>query len=85
MNPAARRRVVLNSWEGVWFTFDEEKLLQMIRNAAKLGVELFVLDDGWFGNGRYARDDDHQGLGDWQMPSARSAASTSACGSSRRW
>ena len=67
MNPATTRRVVLNSWEGVWFTFDEEKLLQMIRNAAKLGVELFVLDDGWFGNGRYARDDDHQGLGDWQV------------------
>ena len=66
-NPATTRRVVLNSWEGVFFSFDEAKILQMIRNAAALGVELFVLDDGWFGNGRYARNDDHQGLGDWQI------------------
>lgn len=67
MHPETTRRVVLNSWEGVFFTFDEEKILRMIRNAADLGAELFVLDDGWFGNGRFARDDDRQGLGDWQI------------------
>ena len=70
-NPGAVRRVVLNSWEGVWFSFDEEKILGLIRNAAKLGVELFVLDDGWFANGKFARDDDRRGLGDWQVNRAK--------------
>ncbi|TAL09551.1 MAG: alpha-galactosidase, partial [Chloroflexota bacterium] len=55
------RPVLLNSWEGVYYDFDHERLIEMARAAADLGVELFVLDDGWFG----ARDDDTTSLGDW--------------------
>lgn len=57
----ARRPVLLNSWEGVYFDFNGEKLLQMARDAASMGIELFVMDDGWFGK----RDKDVSGLGDW--------------------
>lgn len=60
------RPIVLNSWEGVYFDFDEEKITAMIDDAANLGVELFVLDDGWFGN-KYPRDNEKAGLGDWQV------------------
>ena len=55
------RPVLLNSWEGVYFTFTEETLVEMAAAARELGVELFVLDDGWFGE----RDDDTSSLGDW--------------------
>lgn len=56
-----RRPILLNSWEGVYFDFNGRKLLKMAEDAAKLGVELFVMDDGWFGK----RDLDVSGLGDW--------------------
>ena len=59
--------ILLNSWEGVYFTFDEAKIKEMIRDAAEMGLELFVLDDGWFGNGEHARDAANAGLGDWQV------------------
>lgn len=59
--------ILLNSWEGVYLTFDEKKIKQMIDDAAAMGLELFVLDDGWFGNGENARDDVNAGLGDWQV------------------
>ena len=59
------RPVVLNSWEGTYFDFDEKKVMDMIDDAADFGVEMFVLDDGWFGN-KYPRNDDRVGLGDWQ-------------------
>lgn len=55
------RPVLLNSWEGVYFDFDEEVLVEMAAASRDLGVELFVLDDGWFGE----RDDDTSSLGDW--------------------
>jgi alpha-galactosidase len=55
------RPIVLNSWEGTYFDFDEERLVRMARSAKELGVELFVLDDGWFGE----RDGDDRSLGDW--------------------
>ena len=55
------RPVLLNSWEGAYFDFDEERLVTMASSARELGVELFVLDDGWFGS----RDDDTTSLGDW--------------------
>jgi alpha-galactosidase len=55
------RPVLLNSWEGVYFDFNEEKLLSVAAKAAELGVELFVLDDGWFGK----RNADNCSLGDW--------------------
>lgn len=58
--------ILLNSWEGTYFNFDEKKIREMIDNAAALGVEMFVLDDGWFGN-KYPRDNDKAGLGDWQV------------------
>ncbi len=58
--------VVLNSWEGAYFNFDEATICRMIDDAASMGVETFVLDDGWFGN-NYPRNDDRAGLGDWQV------------------
>lgn len=57
--------IVLNSWEGAYLDFDEKTLTDMMDDAANIGVETFVLDDGWFGN-KYPRNTDHQGLGDWQ-------------------
>lgn len=61
------RPVLLNSWEGVYFDFDGDKLTRMAQEAAKLGVELFVMDDGWFGK----REDDNSGLGDWKVNEAK--------------
>ena len=55
------RQVLINNWEATFFTFDPERLLRIARQAAELGVDLFVMDDGWFGK----RDDDNSGLGDW--------------------
>jgi alpha-galactosidase len=60
------RPVLLNNWEGTYFNFTEKKLLEMAGVAADLGIELFVLDDGWFGS----RDDDTTSLGDW-VPNTR--------------
>lgn len=57
------RPVLLNSWEGVYYDFDEDTLVDMAAAARDLGVELFVLDDGWFGQ----RDDDTSSLGDWSV------------------
>ena len=70
-NPDAVRRIVLNSWEGVYFNFNEDKIISMMDGAADLGVELFVLDDGWFGNGKFQRNSDNAGLGDWQENTAK--------------
>lgn len=58
---SAPRPVLINSWESVYFDFDEEKILQIARSAKEAGIELFVLDDGWFGH----RNDDTTSLGDW--------------------
>lgn len=57
------RPVVYNNWEGTYFKFNESKLHDLAKKACKLGVELFVLDDGWFGK----RDNDHSSLGDWDI------------------
>ena len=57
------RPVLYNDWEGCMFDFDERKLLRLAQKAAKLGCELFVLDDGWFGN----RNSDTAGLGDYTV------------------
>lgn len=57
------RPVLINNWEAHFFDFDEGKLLKLAKDAKKLGVELFVLDDGWFGN----RNSDHAGLGDYSV------------------
>ncbi len=57
------RPVVLNSWEAFYFNFNQSKLLKLAKQAIELGVELFVLDDGWFGH----RDDDTSSLGDYTI------------------
>ncbi|MBS6202958.1 MAG: alpha-galactosidase [Firmicutes bacterium] len=56
-----RRPILINNWEGTYFDFTGDKLVSIAEEAAKLGVELFVMDDGWFGK----RDSDNSGLGDW--------------------
>ncbi len=56
-----RRPIVLNSWEATYFDFNTEKLLPIIDAAGEIGVDTFVLDDGWFGE----RTGSHAGLGDW--------------------
>lgn len=59
------RLTLLNNWEATYFDFNEEKLTALFKDGKKLGVDLFLLDDGWFGN-KYPRNDDHAALGDWQ-------------------
>jgi alpha-galactosidase len=59
------RMTLLNNWEATYFDFDENKLVGLFKGAKKLGVDMFLLDDGWFGN-KHPRNDDHAGLGDWQ-------------------
>ena len=56
---------LLNSWEGAYFNFTTETLLRMMDDAAGMGLEMFVLDDGWFGN-EFPRNGDAAGLGDWE-------------------
>ncbi|MCK9795829.1 alpha-galactosidase [Isoptericola sp. 4D.3] len=60
-HPRTPRPLVLNTWEAVYFDHDPERLFALARRAAEVGVERFVLDDGWFP----ARRDDTKGLGDW--------------------
>ena len=55
------RPVLINNWEATYFDFDERKLMKLAKEAKNMGVELFVLDDGWFGH----RDDDRTSLGDF--------------------
>ena len=57
------RPILLNSWEASYFDFTGKSLLKLASEAAKLGIEMFVMDDGWFGN----RDSDLRGLGDWKV------------------
>jgi alpha-galactosidase len=59
------RQTLLNNWEATYFNFDEVKLSALFDDAKKLGVDLFLLDDGWFGN-KYPRNSDNAGLGDWE-------------------
>lgn len=56
-----RRPILINSWEAAYFDFNTEKILNFARHAAQMGVEMVVLDDGWFGK----RESDTSGLGDW--------------------
>ena len=57
------RPVLINNWEATYFDFDEEKLVNIAKKAFDVGIELFVLDDGWFGE----RENDCAGLGDWHV------------------
>ncbi len=56
-----RRPILINNWEATYFNFDTEKLISIAREASKLGIEMLVMDDGWFGH----RDSDNSSLGDW--------------------
>ena len=57
------RPVLLNSWEAAYFDINEKKLLQLAKAGKEAGIELFVMDDGWFGH----RDNDRSSLGDWKV------------------
>lgn len=59
------RYTLLNNWENTYFNFNEQLLDTLMAEAKELGVDLFLLDDGWFGN-KYPRENDRAGLGDWQ-------------------
>jgi len=59
--------ILFNSWEGCFFDFNTESIIRYIEDAKKIGTELFVLDDGWFG----ARNDANAGLGDWTVNEAK--------------
>ena len=58
------RKILLNSWEGVYLKVNHEDMDQMMRDIASMGGELFVMDDGWFGD-KYPHDLDNSSLGDW--------------------
>ena len=64
------RLTLLNNWETTYFNFNEPKLENLFDDAASLGVDIFLLDDGWFAN-KYPRNDDKAGLGDWQPDKAK--------------
>ena len=59
------RMTLLNNWEATYFDFNEDKLVNIMDEAVALGVDMFLLDDGWFAN-KYPRSSDRQGLGDWE-------------------
>jgi alpha-galactosidase len=61
------RPILINSWEAFYFQFNSKDLLRLAQSAKKLGIELFVLDDGWFAN----RNDDCSSLGDWEISSSK--------------
>lgn len=64
------RLTLLNNWENTYFDFDEQKLTELFDEAKELGVDMFLLDDGWFAN-KYPRKDDHAGLGDWEVTKSK--------------
>ncbi len=61
------RPVLINNWEATYFDFDEEKLLDIAKDAKECGIEMLVMDDGWFGH----RDSDNSSLGDWKVYSKK--------------
>jgi alpha-galactosidase len=70
LNGSGERLTLLNNWEATYFDFDEQKLVSLFADARELGVNLFLLDDGWFGN-KYPRNNDKAGLGDWEVNKAK--------------
>ena len=67
----APRPILVNNWEATYFDFDEEKLYNIAKEAKDIGLDMFVLDDGWFGK----RDTDYSGLGDWIVNEKKNASS----------
>lgn len=65
LNGNGERLTLLNNWETTYFNFDDKKLANLTKDTKKLGVDVFLLDDGWFGN-KYPRNGANAGLGDWQ-------------------
>ena len=61
---------LLNNWENTGFKFDEKVLVELMKEAKHLGVDMFLLDDGWFAN-KYPRNNDHTGLGDWEATKSK--------------
>ena len=64
MHGDKERKILLNSWEGVYFDINQQGMDQMMKDIASMGGELFVMDDGWFGD-KYPRKTDNSSLGDW--------------------
>ena len=64
------RKILLNSWEGVYFNINQEGMNQMMADIASMGGELFVMDDGWFGD-KYKRNSDNSSLGDWMVDTTK--------------
>lgn len=73
------RSTLLNNWETTYFDFNDEKLKGLIQDTKELGVDVFLLDDGWFGN-KYPRNGPHAGLGDWQFNKQKLKNGISAVG-----
>ena len=69
-NGEGSRMTLLNNWENTGFDFNQSTLSQLMKDAKDLGVDMFLLDDGWFGN-KYPRKDDHAGLGDWEATKSK--------------
>lgn len=76
---AGERETLLNNWETTYFDFNEEKLNSLVQDTKKLGVDVFLLDDGWFGN-KYPRNGSTSGLGDWQFNKQKLKNGISAIG-----
>ena len=81
-NGNATRDILLNSWEGIYFDITEQRIIDMMNDIAAFGGELFVMDDGWFGD-KYPRNDDSSSLGDWvvdtrKLPNGLSALTDAA-------
>ena len=81
-NGNATRDVLLNSWEGIYFDITEQRIIDMMDDIAAFGGELFVMDDGWFGD-KYPRNNDSSSLGDWvvdtrKLPNGLSALTEAA-------
>lgn len=73
------RSTLLNNWETTYFDFNEEKLKSLVQDTKKLGVDVFLLDDGWFGN-KYPRNGAAAGLGDWDFNKQKLQNGISAIG-----
>ncbi len=69
-DPTLTRPIVANNWESTFFDFDQRRIVELIGDAAAVGADLFLLDDGWFGT-THPRDDDTTSLGDWDADPAK--------------
>ena len=59
----SKRPILINNWEATYFNFDTQKLLAIAKEAKACGIEMLVMDDGWFGH----RNNDDSSLGDWKV------------------